>query len=300
MDIQLFRTFLLVAKLGSITSAAEQLNFTQPAISSQIRTLEGHFAVSLFERVGKKLYITNAGRELVNHAERLMAAYDDMHVSLHTFSVSVDPIKLGSSTAMVSYILSPIMQKFQQSGIKGTLIVDTCTFLSDTIKGLLDNTFDLVIVHNQVDNNHILQFDLSQERLVWVVQRNLVTKNDGCLDMCHYPFMNYRPGSVYRSKYEAILKDLNIKPSIECSDASSIMRAVLDGLGVGVLPYVLVAPFLNDGTLIEFASAPQLTFTISIAFRKNKVLSPAIRALLSIFAEHASIDSGLAEYLEFN
>ena len=56
MDIQLFRTFLLVAKLNNITQAAEQLNFTQPTVTAQIQTLEEHFGAALFERIGKKLY----------------------------------------------------------------------------------------------------------------------------------------------------------------------------------------------------------------------------------------------------
>ena len=64
MDIQLLKTFCMVARLGNITQAAEQLNFTQPAVSAQIRTLEEHFGVPLFERIGKKLYITEAGSYL--------------------------------------------------------------------------------------------------------------------------------------------------------------------------------------------------------------------------------------------
>jgi DNA-binding transcriptional LysR family regulator len=61
MDIRLLQTFLLVSKIGNVTQAAEQLNFSQPTVTAQIRTLEEHFEVLLFERVGKKLYITEAG-----------------------------------------------------------------------------------------------------------------------------------------------------------------------------------------------------------------------------------------------
>jgi len=62
MDIRLLKTFCVVAKLENITHAAEMLNFTQPTVSAQIRTLEEHFGVQLFERIGKKLYITNANK----------------------------------------------------------------------------------------------------------------------------------------------------------------------------------------------------------------------------------------------
>lgn len=299
MDIQLFRTLLLVAKLGSVTHAAEQLNFTQPAITAQIRTLEGHFGVSLFERVGKKRVILNsAGQALVEYAERLLSVYDEMHISFQASMKRAEPIKIGSSTDMASYVLPSILREFQCRNINGIISVDIRTFLSDTIKGLEDNTFDIIIVNSKIPNEQILQFPLFQERLVWVVQRDLAAGNNGCINIADYPFINFRPGSVYRSKYEEILKKLKIDSVVEYNDAVSILRAVLDGLGVGVLPYVSVAPFLANGTLIEFVNAPKLYVTISLAFNKNKLLSPAMRALLSIFSEKANIENEIADYLE--
>ena len=297
MDIQLFRTFLLVAKLLNITRAAEQLNFTQPAVTAQIRTLEGHFGVPLFERVGKKLSLTYAGRELLIQAEKLLEAYSNMHAALQTLSDSAEVIKFGSSTAMASYVLPPILRDFNARGIKGTVSIEICTFLADTVKGLLENTYDMALLHDHVDNSYLLQFPFSKERLVWVAQRELVRQNDNSLDITRYPFLNYLPGSVYRAKFEAILKEKNIVPFIEYSDAQSISRAVLDGLGVGVLPYVAVAPELADGKLIEFTTIPPLTVVLSVAFHKNKVLSPAMRALLSIFVTWSTIDNSLSDYL---
>ncbi len=288
-----------MAKLGSITHAAEQLNFTQPAITAQIRTLEGHFGVSLFERVGKKKVVVNsAGQDLVAYAERLLAVYDEMHASLQVASNRPEPIRIGASTDMASYVLPPILREFQCRKIKGIISVDIRTFLTDTVKGLFDNSFDLIIVNSKIANDQLIQFPLFQERLVWVAQRDLVVGSGGCIDITNYPFINFRPGSVYRSKYEEILKEMKVDSILEYSDAASILRAVLDGLGVGVLPYVSVAPFLTEGTLVEFVNAPQLHVVISVAFHKNKVLSPAIRALLSIFSEKANIGSGISEYLE--
>ena len=101
MDIQLFQTFLLVAKLSNITQAAEQLNFTQPAVTAQIRTLEDHYGVSLFERIGKKLYITEVGRELTIHVEKLLSAYYDINTAMQRFSDFNSPIKVGASTSLI-------------------------------------------------------------------------------------------------------------------------------------------------------------------------------------------------------
>lgn len=92
MDIQLFRTFLSVAKLSNITKAAEQLNFTQPAITAQIRMLEEHYGITLFERIGKKLYITEAGRELTTQAQMLLTDFYEFNTAMQNFSDFNAPI----------------------------------------------------------------------------------------------------------------------------------------------------------------------------------------------------------------
>lgn len=298
MDIQLFRTFLLVAELKNITQAAEQLNFTQPAVTAQIRILEEQYGVALFERIGKKLYITDAGRELITQAEKLLTAFYNLNTAMESFSDNDVPIKLGASTSAASYFLSPALLAFQNQGIKDSVIVDICPNLPVTIKGLLDNSFDIAIVHDKINSNQIIQFDLSHEKLVWVVKRELFVMNQDKQDISHYPFVNFRPGCVYRSIFEETLKARDVHATIEYSDAEAIKRAVLDGVGASILPYVLVESYLSDGTLIELNNAPQLTFVMSVAFHKNKVLTPAMRKLLMIFAEHGNSQSSLVDYIE--
>ncbi|WP_094605550.1 HTH-type transcriptional regulator GltR [Sporomusa silvacetica DSM 10669] len=297
MDIQLFRTFLSVAKLSNITKAAEQLNFTQPAITAQIRMLEEHYGITLFERIGKKLYITEAGRELTTHAEKLLTDFYDINTAMQNFSNFNAPIKLGASTTAASYFLPPTLLEFQNRGITGSVNVDICPNLPITIKGLLDNVFDIAIVHDKISSNQIIQFSLSHEKLVWVVNHDLFDMNNNYQGISHYPFINFRPGCVFRTMFEEKIKEKDVHSIIEYSDAEAIKQAVLDGVGASILPYVLVEPFLTAGTLIELTNAPQLTFVMSVALHKNKVLTPAMKVLLLIFAEHGNMQSGLIDYI---
>lgn len=297
MDIQLFRTFLLVAKLSNITQAAEQLNFTQPAVTTQIRMLEEQYGITLFERIGKRLYITEAGRELITHAEKLLTDFNNLNTAMQSFSDFNSPIKLGASTTAASYFLSPVLLEFQKRGITDSVIVDICPSLPTTVKGLLDNNFDIAIVHDKINSSQIMQFDLAHEKLVWVVKRDLFVANHNYQDIRHYPFINFKPGCVYRGMFEEILKEKDVHAIIEYSDAEAIKCAVLDGVGASMLPYVLVESYLKDGTLIELTNAPPLTFVMSVAFHKNKILTPAMKTLLRIFAEYGNIQSNLVDYL---
>lgn len=298
MDIQLFKTFLEVAKLNNITQAAEQLNFTQPAITAQIHILEDHYEIALFERIGKKLYITEAGQELTVYAEKLLTAYEDTGKAMQRFSNLNAPVKVGASTTAASYILSPVLLELQNRETGGKVSIDICPNLPTTIKGLIENEFDIAIVHNTINNNQILQFELYKEKLVLVASRDLVAANNNCSDMTQYPFINFRPGCVYRTKFEETVKAKDIHAVMEYSDAEAIKQAVLEGVGASLLPLVLVEPFLANGTLVELTDAPRLTFIMSVAFHKNKIITPVLRSLLMIFAEHANMPNGLAEYLD--
>lgn len=68
-------------------------------------------------------------------------------------------------------------------------------------------------------------------------------------------------------------------------------------MGASILPNVLVDPYVKDGTLIELTDAPQLTFVMSVAFHKNKILTSDMKVLLMIFAEHGNISNKLVEYI---
>lgn len=286
-----------MAQLNNITQAAEQLNFTQPAVTAQIRTLEEHYGVVLFERIGKKLYITEAGRELIKYVEKLLNAYNELNMVMRGFSDVHSSIKVGASTTAAGYILPPALLAFQNCENDDSITVDICSDIPTTVKGLMDNNFDIAIIHSKLNNSQITQFDLSNQNLVWVAKRELVKANDSCQDVRQYPFINFLPGCVYRLKFEDVIKQKEIHPILEYSDAEAIKQAVLDGVGTSILPYVLVESFLADGTLVEFTNEPRLPFVLSIAFRKNKILTPAMRTLLRIFAGQANIESGLLDYL---
>lgn len=103
MDLRLVKTFLSVAKTENITQAAEEMKFSQPAITAQIKALEEHFGVLLFERVGKKLYITEAGKGLIGYAERLLIIHREAQATLQEHSYD-KTIKIGLGTAVAKDI----------------------------------------------------------------------------------------------------------------------------------------------------------------------------------------------------
>jgi len=295
MDLRLLQAFLLVTKTGNITQAAEQLNYSQPTVTAQIRTLEDHFGVLLFERVGKKLYITDAGRRLISYAKKLLVIHGEAQVVLQEFAQD-RTIKVGLGTAVAAHTLSPILRDFQDLVKNVSVSIEHCFDLPITVKGILDNSFDLAFVHDHIDNSRIVQFEVVVQKLVWVAHSSLIERHGN--NIWKLPFIALKRGSIYRPKYDHFIQERSITPILVYSDSEAIRQAVMNGLGVGVLPEVLVNDHLTDGTLIELNNAPELEIVFSVIFHKDKTFAPAIRTLLNIIAEHANIKSGLAEYLQ--
>lgn len=295
MDLRLLQTFLSVAKLGNVTQAAEKLNFSQPTVTAQIRTLEEHFGVLLFERVGKKLYITEAGQRLIGYAEKLLLMHGEAKAALQEFSYD-KTIKIGLGTAVAAHTLSPILREFQEQVPKVAVCIEHCLNLPVTVRGILDNSFDFALVHDEISDNRILQFNVAVERLVWVAHPLLIEKYGN--DVWQQPFIALKQGSIYRAKYNKVLQDKAIHPVLEYSDSEAIRQAVLNGLGVGILPEVLVRNHLDDGTLTEFNNVPKLEIVFSVIFHREKTFTIAMHSLLAMIAEHANIYSELSEYLQ--
>lgn len=295
MDLRLLRTFLSVAKTENITQTAQEINFSQPTVTAQIKALEEHFGVLLFERVGKKLYITEAGKCLIGYAERLLIIHSETQAALQEFSYD-KTIKIGLGTAVAAHTLSPILQEFQEKMSNVSVNIEHCFNLPITVKGILDNSFDFAVIHDEISHNRIMQFNVTVQKLVWVACPSLIEKHGN--DIWRLPFIALKQGSIYRKIYDGIFQGKGIRPVLEYSDSDAIRQAVLNGLGVGILPEVLVRDSVNDGTLVEFKQVPKLEIIFSVIFHKEKTFTKATQALLTMIAARANLKSSLLDYLQ--
>lgn len=279
MDLQILKTFLSVAQTENITQTAEKMNFSQPTVTAQIKNIEEDFGVLLFERVGKRLYITDAGKCLVPYAEKILCAYREAQVALDGFSYD-HTIRIGLGTAVASYILSPILRRFQNQVTDVSVSIEHCFDIPIAVAGVLANQFDFALVHDVVKHPKLLQFDVMVERLCWCVHKSLYM--DYGEDFWQYPFILLKENSLYRKIYGPLFQAKQIRPVLEYSDSEAVKQAVLNGFGVGILPQILVKDSLRNGTLVEFVKAPVLNITFSLILHKDKIITKPIYVLLKM------------------
>ena len=206
MDLRLLRTFQAVAELENITQAAERLNFTQPTVTAQIRQLEEHFGVRLFERLGKRLYITEAGRFLACQSASLLVLYEKLEAQMQDFTGRPEEVRLGISSPLMNYHLSSVVRHFRREKANLSLQVDLCLSGAEVENGLLNNRFDVGLLHEKPVSSLLSPFFWRKEAMIWV----------GCLDMvslcqgkplAEWPYLSFRPGTVMREKSKGAMQE---------------------------------------------------------------------------------------------
>lgn len=113
MTLRHFRIFVAVCKQGGITKAAESLYLAQPAVSLAVRELEEHYDVRLFDRIGRRLYLTEAGKEFLAYAERILALCDDLEKGARQWDEQ-SPLHIGSSMTIGTKLLPGLVRRFRQ------------------------------------------------------------------------------------------------------------------------------------------------------------------------------------------
>lgn len=283
MDISVFKTFLLVAELLNVTQAAEQLNFTQPAVTTQIHSLEKAFGVQLFERVGRKMYMTEAGRTMLEYARQITEAYETAERKMEPFRLRQE-VTIGVSTQMVNCLLPPVLIRLQQIRPEVSISVDVCMNTQAVLKGILANRYDLGFVHGVQIPSQLVRQDVWRQEIVWVGHRELVAAKQSD-QITEYPFINFTPGSVFRDTVANTALQYGLKSTLEYSDSIAVKRAVLNGLGISFLPRILVETELAEGILVLFPAAPAMEMHISMVYHKQKIFSEAMKDLQQILAE---------------
>ncbi|XER05794.1 HTH-type transcriptional regulator YofA [Sporomusa rhizae] len=300
MDIKLLKTFLLVAKLLNITKAAEQLSFTQPAISSQIYSLEDEFHVRLFERNGKRLALTEAGKRFIDYAERISNLYEETQNVMASYNQGNDTVRIGVSTQLINHFLPSVLMETQAQMPHVSINVEVCMNTQEVLKGINEQHFDLGLIHGENTYKQIRQHGVWTEDVLWVASIEFLKTHFPITDISQVPLINYTAGSVLRTKLDEVFRYTNFNSYIQYSDSEAIKQAVLAGLGVSYLPRSLVREEIQRGTLVVLKQEPPMQLRVSLVHRKDKVYTLPMYAILLTLANQQDADESIKELLSCN
>lgn len=302
MTIRHMRIFVEVYQRCSITRAAEALHLAQPSVSLAVKELESYYGIQLFDRIGRKICPTEGAKMFYGYALHIVSLFDEMERHVKNWD-ALGTLCIGTSITIGTHILPVLIKMFQKAypGVKVQAVVSNS---GDIERNVLNNTIDLGLIETQPEHRDLCPVPFMQDALYAVVARDhpLAERNAVSLaELSEYPFLMREHGSAGREILDACFsaQQLTVQPSMESSSTQAIVSGVAEGLGVAVLPELLVERDVRDGLVKTLPLSPQLKRNLNIIYHKRKYLTPnmcAFRDLCLAYGKRAK--SGEAVSLE--
>lgn len=276
--------FLKIAQTQSVTKASEELHLTQPAVSIQLKNLQDQFDIPLTEVVGRKIYITDFGREIAAAAENIInqvyavnyktLAYKGQLAGRLKFAV------VSTGKYVMPYFLTDFMK--QHSGID---LLMNVTNKNQVIESLENNDVDFALVSILPANLNIEKLDLLQNKLYMVGSTAAPAGKSVSVKelLKEMPLIFREKGSGTRQTMEAFIEKHHIAVSkkMELTTNEAVKQALLAGLGYSIMPLIGIRNELHNKELQIFPikSLPIKT-TWSLIWLKGKKHSPVALSFL--------------------
>jgi LysR family transcriptional regulator, low CO2-responsive transcriptional regulator len=292
------KVFEATARHGSFTRAAEELYLTQPTVSIQVKQLTKAVGLPLFEQIGKRLYLTQAGQKLLETCQEIFDGLDQFEMAVSDLKgLKQGQLRLAVITTakyFVPRLLGPFCQRFP--GIDISLKVTNHQQIQER---MANNDDDLYIISTPPEQPDLKIYPFLENPLVVLAPqdhplvgqpRSPIQALDG------QQFIMREPGSGTRYAVQKLLSehDVNVKVRLELGSNEAIKQAIAGGLGISVLSLHTI---ISEGTRGEFAILDVDHFPIDrqwyVAHLAGKQLSVVSQAFLNYLLEesHAMVDN---------
>lgn len=293
LNLHQLTTFQYVAKHSSFVRAAEELHFSQPAVSAQIRQLEESLGVKLFDQIGRKTHLTHAGEELYIYSQKIFAVIDE---ALDTMDALRSPhtgrLGVGADTTVGTYVIPGLLGKFHQiyPDVEITLDVVNRAALVDA---LVSNRIDMAIVGRVPDDIPVVIEPFATNELVLVAppsHRLAGRIHIPSAELAQEHFLLREFGSGTRAALEAYFakEDVPLLVNMQVGNNSAIKQGVAAGLGIALISRVALDMELETNRLVilDVEGFPIMR-QWRLVHLKDKYLSATARAFKSFLLQHA-------------
>ena len=211
MTIRHLRIFVAVAETGTMSAAAKQCYITQPTVSQTIRELENHYQLRLFDRLSQKLYITDAGRQLLTYARRVLSQFDILEANMEAIRQK-ERLRIGATITVGACLLSSVLNDLKT--IHPQLETYACVANTSLIEQkLLSSELDVALVEGTITSPDLTAIPVVDDFLVLAMSRNhpLAGKKEiHAQELSDYDFVMREKGSGTRQLFENYLEKSHV------------------------------------------------------------------------------------------
>jgi DNA-binding transcriptional LysR family regulator len=296
MDFDQLETFIEVARLSSFSRAAEKRFRTQPAISSQIRSLEEEVGAKLLDRSGGKVSITASGKLFLKFAEDTLDARKSALTNIaETERVPRGEIVVGANEGTCLHILPEVFANFRKQYPDVSVSIKRADY-AKVLESVIDNSVDFGVVSLPVTDTRLTAVLIHKDDLVLIAPpRHPMAKLKAVsvMDIAQYPLVVPKVGHT-RDALDSLFHERKLKPryAMELDSSELLKRFVAADIGIGFISRSNVQEDVKANVLaaIPFLDA-QIRRDLALVFRKDKALSRAALAFIDIAVKSKTADT---------
>ncbi|MCD7843993.1 MAG: LysR family transcriptional regulator [Clostridiales bacterium] len=296
MDTKNLTTLVAIIETGSFQKAAAQLNYAPSTVTSQIRQLEDELSLKLFEKVGRKMELTQAGRDILPFVRAILQNVEQINNYQKDLSEITGTLRLVAPDSIFIYLMQPIIKEILYEAPRINLVFNSLP--SEEInQAIVNGTADIGI---DCDKGHFpdtvvhlaprpFQACLIASPFMAPAERDFITPHQRkeVSMILNEPYANYQKGiAAYLDQ-----KDIVLNPDMKLQSIEAVKRSVMNNLGIAYVPQFSVEEELKNGSLLRLETElDDKSFPGVIVFHKNRWVSPQMELAFRILQEQLDVD----------
>lgn len=288
MNTKNLTTFKTILETGSFQKAADRLNYTQSTVTFQMKQLEEELSLKLFEKIGRKMELTQAGKDILPYIDAILHGTEQISNYGKSLAEIKGTLKLAIPDSILIYMMQPFIMEFLhkapniqlvinslQSGEINQAIMDGSADIGincekdsypDTIIHERLSTYNVVLVASPFANRSMLDFITPHQRKPFSL-------------ICNEPDGHYQ---LEMDKYLAE-KDIILNPYMKVQSIEAVKKCVMNNLGIAVVPSYAVVEELKNGSLVQVKTEmDDKEYFSTCTYHKNRWISPQMELALQL------------------
>ena len=287
MTLRHYKIFVAVCDTMNMTSAAEKLFMSQPAVSQAIAELEDHYGARLFERLSRRLYLTQAGQKLLGYARHMIRMNTEIENDMKTLHQN-GTIRIGASVTVGAHVLPGIVFNFKKANpLTHVEVVEDNTASIENL--ILRDKIDLGLVEGETTSPDLLCRAFMDDELVLICSPNHRFASSTIIEpkeLEREDFIIREEGSGTRRTFEDRMRENNLRwhAAWTCNNADTIKNAVAAGLGISVISKRAVVRETESGLLCQkHVKRIEFQRQFKVIYHKNKYITEAMKQFMTFW-----------------
>lgn len=288
MDIQAIRTFIEVANLENFTKAAQELKYAQSTVTMQIQRLEEELGFPLFERIGRRNYLTPAAQEFVPYAMEMLHIMQKVGMINRETSTIAGNLRIGALESLMFSMVLPVIPKMH-AAFPNVNIQLQIGQAADLLSLLKQNQLDFAYAFYNMSNNSLLSVSCQHSETVAFI----ASKQHPLASRTKIPLNELLTNTIISTETSgrcyAFLQELALQAGIVLSvpiivdNNQAVCTLVSKGLGISILPECGLKEVFRSGSIVKLdVGFPLQDFYSEIVYHKNKWISPYMQYFLDL------------------